>query len=335
MATPNNKNENRRQADVPDCIERDNETQQKINALKKIYCQNLDVADNEIETLKIGYDTNEKIYRSKERRYLSTRENSQRYINTEISMGSQLVQSNEKMKTSIASYKTCDDALAAQLALVFKTAKDVKSKMKDLRDAAVNLENSKKDSCSNSEWNIITGKNDCKDESQQVPETEACKDIEKVITMLFDMPKALLADIDAVFKSSSDIIGIQKFCNTGSLVVLQDSLYNNAKDFDKFLMDTIALRKTDLDARLQELKEALQNRTASVMDLYSQRCNYAGIHSTLGKICCPKCGCVKNSDACKPRLEECAEDICNICGEVKYAFIKEDEPAPAPETTAA
>jgi hypothetical protein len=335
MPTPNNKNENRRQADIPDCIERDNETQQKINALKKTYCQNLDAADNEIETLKIGYDTNEKIYRSKERRYLSTRENSQRFINTEISMGSQLVQSNEKMKASIAAFKTWDDSLAAQLTLVFKTVKDVKSKMSDLRDAAAKLENSRTDSCSNSEWSIITGKNDCKDENQQVIQNENCKDVEKVINMLFDMPKALLADIDAIFKSSSDIIGIQKFCNAGSLVVLQDNLYNNAKDFDKFLVDTIAVRKSDLDVRLLELKDALQKRTTSVMDLYSQRCNYAGIHSTLEKICCPKCGCVKSADDCKPRLEECAEDICNICGEVKYAFIKEEVPPPAAETTAA
>jgi hypothetical protein len=328
MPAPNNKNENRRQADIPDCIEKDNETQQKLNAVKKIYCQNLDTAENEIETLKIGYDANEKIYKSKERRYLSTRENCQRYINTEISMGSQLVQSNEKLKTSIASYKTWDDSLAAQLALVFKTVKDVKSKMADLRDASGKLENSKTDSCSNSQWCIITGKSDCKDDGPPI-ETEGCKDIEKVIEMLFDIPKALSVDIDAIFKSSSDIIGIQKFCNTGSLVVLQDVLYTNAKAFDKFLMDTITLRKTDLDARMLELKAALANRTASVMDIYSQRCNYAGIHSTLVKLCCPKCGCVKSMDDCKPRLEECAEDICNICGEVKYAFIKEETPAPA------
>lgn len=329
MANQNNKNENRRQADIPDCIEKDNETQQKLNAVKKIYCQNLDAAENEIETLKIGYDANEKIYKSKERRYLSTRDNSQRYINTEISMGSQLVQSNEKMKTSIASYKTWDDSLAAQLILVFKTVKDVKTKMSDLREAAGKLEISKTDSCSNSQWCIVTGKSDCKDDSQQPVETEGCKDIEKVIEMLFDMPKALSVDIDAIFKSSSDIIGIQKFCNTGSLVVLQDSLYNNAKAFDKFLMDTITLRKTDLDERMQELKDAVAKRTGFVMDLYGQRCNYAGIHSTLEKICCPKCGCVKSVDDCKPRLEECAEDICDICGEVKYAFITEQAPAPA------
>jgi len=35
MALPTNKNENRHQPDIPDCTERDNETQQKINAVKR------------------------------------------------------------------------------------------------------------------------------------------------------------------------------------------------------------------------------------------------------------------------------------------------------------
>lgn len=329
MATPNNKN-------IPDCTERDNETQQKINAVKKIYCKNLETAENEIGTLRIGYDANEKIYKSKERRYLSTRDNYQRYINTEISMGSQLVQSNEKIKASVASYKAWDDSLAAQLTTVFKGVKDLKSKMTDLREAANKLEHSKKDSCSVSQWLIITGKGESKEEGKQTQgsDSEGCKDIDKVIELVFDMPKALLSDIDSVFKASSDVIGIQKFCNTGSLVVIHETLYNTAQEFDKLLLATITQRKGDLDTRQQELKDALTKRTGSVMDLYSQRCNYAGIYTTLNKICCPKCGCVSgDKDNCKPRLEECAAEICEICGEVKYAFIKEQAPAastPAP-----
>ncbi len=317
---------------IPDCSERDNETQQKINAVKKIYCKNLEAAENDINTLKIGYDANEKIYKSKERRYLSTRDNCQRYINTEISMGSQLVQSNEKIKASMASYKAWDDSLAAQLTTVFKGVKDLKTKMIDLRDAANKLENSKNDSCSVSQWLIITGKGESKEEGrqQQGPETEGCKDIEKVIEMVFDMPKALLADVDSLFKASSDVIGIQKFCNTVSLVVLHETLYNSAQEFDKLLSATITQRKADLDIRQQELKDALAKRTGSVMDLYSQRCNYAGIHTTLNKICCPKCGCVSGEmDNCKPRLDECAAEICEICGDVKYAFIKEQAPPDA------
>ena len=317
--------------DIPDCTDRDNETQQKINAVKKTYCDDLDTAGKTIETLKTGYDANEKIYKSKERRYLSTRENCQRYINTEISMGSQLVQANEKIKTGVGSFKQADDNLATQLATIFQSVKDVKTKMGSLRDAATKLANSKKDSCNASQWSAITGKAETKEEGkgQPAPDTDPCSDIENVIELLFDMPDALLTDIDSVFKSSSDIIGIQKFCNTGSVVGLQDALYAQAKAFDDLLVTTIQQRKTDLDARQKELKDALANRTASVMDLYSQRCTYGAVHATLDQLCCPRCGCVGDEDT-SPRLDDCASEICAICGEVKFAFVKKDEQAPAP-----
>jgi hypothetical protein len=331
MALSNDKNEHRRQADIPDCVERDNETQQKINAIKKKYCQGLNDSQNAVEQLKIGYQASEKIYKSKERRYLSTRENYQRYVNTEISMGSQLVQANEQMKTSVASYKTWDDTLAGNLKEIFNAVKDVKAKMSNLRDAAIKLENSTHDSCNASQWAIITGKmpDNCKDETKPPIETEDCKDIDDVLNLLFCMPKALLLDTDSIFKSSSDVIGLQKFINTGSLVTLQQKLYKNAKDFDDLLLATITIRKVDLDTRQTELKQALASRTGYVMNLYGERCHYSGLHKTLDKICCPKCGCVNNDIGnCEPRLEGCACEICDICGEVKDAFIRE-EPAPA------
>ena len=334
MQAPNNRSERRNPPGIPECDERDNATQQTINVLKKTWCQKLTDAENEIKTLKIGYDSNERIYKSKERRFLSTRDNSQRYINTEISMGSQLVQANEKIKANVANYKKWDDDLAKGLAAVFTAVKDVKAKMTDLRDAATKLENSRHDSCNDTQWILITGKSadNCKDDTKTTPPVlpEPCKDSEAVVDLLFGMPKALLADADSIFKSSSDVIGIQKFCNTGSISVLQDKLYASANDFDALLQATIKLRKTDLDARQLELTTALKNRTGSVMDLYSQRCNYAGVEKTLDKLCCPKCGCVKaDMGDCEPRLESCACEICDICGEVRDAFISQDAPAPA------
>jgi len=332
MALPTNKNENRHQPDIPDCTERDNETQQKINAVKRTYCQSLKDSQNAIDQQKVGYEASEKIYKSKERRYLSTKENYQRYVNTEISMGSQLVQANEQMKSSVATYKGWDDDLATNLKDIFNTVKDVKTKMSNLRDAAIKLENSTHDSCNASQWSIITGKaaDNCKDETKPPAETDDCKDIDDVLNLLFCMPKALLLDADAVFKSSSDIIGIQKFINMSGLVTLQQKLYDTAKNFDKLLMDTITTRKSDLDARQTELKQALASRTGFVMNLYSERSHYSGIHKTLDKICCPRCGCVNHDIGnCESRLESCACEICDICGEVRGAFIT-PEPAPAP-----
>jgi hypothetical protein len=328
MANSTSKGEYRNKPDIPDCSDKDNETQHRINVIKKTYCLALETAENEIENAKIGLEASEKIYKSKERRYLATSDNCERYTNTEISLGSQLVQANAKLKANTADYKKWDGTLADQLAAIFKSVKEVKTKMADLREAAGKLENSKSDSCCTSQWNIIIGRNESKE--GQAPDSEHCKDIEKVVDMVFDMPKALSSDIDSIFKASSDIIGIQKFCNTGSLVVLQEKLSGYATEFDSLLQDTIKVRKTDLDSRQQELKDALAKRTGVVMDLYNLRCNYGGIHSTLKKICCAVCGCVTSGNDCQPRLEDCAEDICRICGEVKYAFVKEEAPAAAP-----
>jgi hypothetical protein len=303
----------------------DDGTQQKINAVKKQYCQDLETARLSIENLKILYDANDKMYEGKQRRYLSTKENFERYNNTEISMGSQLVQANEKIKAGVTAFKTVDDSLAAQLVTIFQSVKDVKAKIGSLRDAATLLSNSKKDSCNSSQWSAITGAA----EGQQAGSCQ-CEDIEEAIDILFYMPDALVTDIDSVFKSSSDIIGIQKFCNTGSIVGLQQTLYDQATAFDQLLLATVALRKTDLDARQKELKDALAARTGSVMDLYTQRNGFGAIHSSLNKLCFGTCDCVSDdADVSSPRLEDCTKKICEICGKMKLAFVHEGDAAPA------
>lgn len=332
MATSNYNSETRFREDIPDCNERDNATQLTINDQKKIYCQNLKDDESNIQILKIGYESNERIYKSKERRFLSTGDNYQRYLNTEVSMGSQLVQANEKLKANVGNYKAWDDSLAKSLKDIFATVKTAKAKMSDLRDAASKLENSRKDSCNMSQWNLITGKieKEKEKEKEEKPpatraETEACRDVEEAIEMIFCMPKALSADVDSIFKSSSDTIGIQKFCNTGSLVPLHQTLYTNVQDFDTLLINTIVVRKADLEARQQELKEALKNRTGFVMDLYTLRNDYASIHTTLKKICCPTCGCVvEELGNCEARLEKCENGVCEICGEVRIILTKEE-----------
>jgi len=322
MATQNYRQENRPRPDIPDCEQRDNATQLAINVIKKTYCQKLKDDDNAIQAKKIGYEANEKIYKSKERRFLATGDNYQRYLNTEISFGTQLVQANEKIKTNVANYKLWDDALAKNLKDIFAAVKVAKAKMSDLRDAAIKLENSKNDSCNAAQWNLVTGKVEPMPPPQQQQHpapADACKDIDEAIELLLCMPRALLLDVDTVFTTSADIIGIQKFCNVSSLLPLHQILYTTADEFDKLLLSTIALRKTDLDATQKDLKLALKDRTDFVMDLYNLRDDYGSLHATLEKICCPSCNCVNEQIGnCEPRLEECAERVCKICGEISY-----------------
>ncbi|MBS1663842.1 MAG: hypothetical protein JST68_22545 [Bacteroidetes bacterium] len=311
-------------SDIPDCEERDNATQKKINTVKKVYCTNLMTSRDNVKKLEIAYDGKETLYKKKERKFLRTQDNLQRYVNTEISMGSQLMQANKRITINVASYKTWDDNLATALKNIFNTVKDVKAKVADLRDAAVKLENSLNDSCSTSQWCIITGKNpdSCKDDNQSPNPPEGCKDAEEILKLMVCMPKAGLAfDIDSIFKASSDVIGVQKFGNIGSLVPLQTELSTRAVDFDNILTTTIKTRKTDLDNTQKDLVQSLADRTDSIIDLYNQRCDYDGVYKTVSEICCPKCGCVEiGKGHCEPRLDKCLCEICDICGEVRDTF---------------
>jgi hypothetical protein len=324
MATSYQRSSQQPPNSIPDCEEKDNATQKKINAVKKVYCTNLTTARDNVKKLEIAYDGKETLYKKKERRFLRTQDNLERYVNTEISMGSQLMQANKRITANVASYKTWDDNLSTALKGIFATIKDVKTKVGDLRDAAVKLENSLNDSCSAAQWSIITGKNpdNCKDDNPPPPNPqEGCKDAEEILKLLVCMPKALAFDIDSIFKASSDIIGIQKFGNIVSLVSLQTELSTRAVDFDTLLQNTIKTRKTDLDNAQKDLVQSLADRTDSIIDLYNQRCDYDGVYHTVSEICCPKCGCVAvGKGNCEPRLDDCLCEICEICGEVRDTF---------------
>jgi hypothetical protein len=329
----NNKQQHNPPPETPDCEERDNATQQSINTIKKTYCDRLRTSRRAVRKLETTYEGKEKIYKEKEKRYLRTQNNYQRYVNTEINVGAQLVEANTRLTVNVTGYKKWDDDLGKALTDFFTVIKDVKSKTGDLRRSADNLCNSRTDSCSSGQWIIITGRNpeNCKDDQKPNP-PDHCKDIEEIIEKLCCLPKALALDSDSIFKASADIIGIQKFCSTGSLVALQADLSKKATDFDGLLQATIATRKADLDASQKDLVKSLQERTDSVIDVYNQRCDYDGVYRTVDEICCPKCGCV-NADAecCDARLKTCECKICEICGQVRDAFtLSTDNPAPPP-----
>jgi hypothetical protein len=323
-------------SNIPDCEERDNATQKKINAVKKTNCASLITSRDNVDKMEMAYYGKETLYKKKEKKFLRTQENLQRYVNTEISMGSQLMQANKRLTTNVANYKTWDDALAGNLKKIFDSVKDVKTRLAELREAGNKIDNSMHDSCSTGKWALITGKNPdtCKDDqTPPPPPQEGCKDADEIIRLLIGMPKALHQDVDSIFKASSDIVGIQKFANIGSLVTLQTDLSARTTEFDTLLQTAITTRKKDLESVQKELVQSLADRTDSIVDLYSQRCDYEGVYKTVSEICCPKCGCVEiGCGNLEPRLENCLCEICDLCGEVRNTFsdLVGKIPAPAP-----
>ena len=173
---------------------------------------------------------------------------------------------------------------------------------------------------------ILTGDvpENCKDNNnsgQQVNRPAECNDAKDILDDLICMPKALGFDADYIFKASADVIGIQVFSNIGTLEPLQKTLSEDSKVFEKHIMETMTARAGDLKKAQDDLVKAVQETTKSAAGLYNKRSDHEGLICTTKFICCPKCDCVhEDQDVCKPRLEKCEEEICEICEEVKETF---------------
>ena len=130
----------------------------------------------------------------------------------------------------------------------------------------------------------------------------------------------LSTSLKNIFKASSDVIGIQVFSNLGTLDPLQKTLSDDSKTFEKHIQDTMKLRESALKKIQEDLIKAVQEAARSANGLYNKRSDFEGLMCTTKFICCPKCDCVTEDDNCKPRLEKCKEEICDICDEVKETF---------------
>jgi hypothetical protein len=209
----------------------------------------------------------------------------------------------------------------------------------------------------------LTGKSpeNCND---QTPPIDACKNAGTDITTLICKPKGLAQDIDSIFQSSSDVIGIQIFSNIDSLDQLQKDLSTRSIAFEKQISDTMKARKADLDTMQADLVTSVKNITQTAVSRNFERATFEGYYDATKFLCCPSCACVPADgdgtpptgtpgtpytkptantqgpnpppttdcpDDCPPRLKDCEQAICDICDEVKATYCCEaDNPPPPP-----
>ena len=313
-----------RHEDCGNCEENDTATQKTITAERSKYCDDLYGLAGEVIKYETSYTGQLILYDVKKCIFTWTEDNYRRYRNTEISVGTELIQSNDLIKENVASYVKWSNDLFAALKNIFKYIKDVKGKLNDLRDAACKLENCKNDACNCTQMIILTGEvpENCKDNGgQQGNRPSECNDAKDILDDLICMPKALGFDADYLFKASSDVVGIQVFSNIGTLEPLQKTLSDDSKAFEKHISETMTARAGDLKKAQDELVKAVQETTKAVAGLYNKRSDHEGLLCTTRFLCCPKCECVHEDEGnCKPRLEKCKEEICDICEEVKETF---------------
>lgn len=311
-----------------ECVETSYNTQKAINKERIKYCDAVYVAAGEVNKWEKSYAGETNIYKRRKCMFRWTEKNFQRYRNTEITLGTELMQTTEIIRGNVAEYTKWGTDLSASLKNIFKAVKDSKAKIGELRKAADDLHHSKTDTVYDTEWTILTGKSPskCGEPGNEPPNDypEKCRDIDKTVSELICMPSALDKDINSIFKSSSEIIGIQVFSNLSRVDTLQKNLAEKAKAFDGYLQEVIKARDGDMKKMQEALVKSVQETTKAAGSLYTARSSFEGIFDSTRYFCCPKCGCVSTvDDNCKPRLADCECEICKICGQVKNTFCNE------------
>jgi hypothetical protein len=312
-----------------DCKEKDTATQRSVNTSRRKYCDKLYETAGEVSKWEKSNEGHLNLYEQKECMFVWTETNYQRYRNTQIRIGTELIQSNTLIKENVSSYIKWGTDLATGLKNISKAVKDVKAKMNDLRESAAKLENCKNDSCNCTQIMVLTGKvpENCKGETKppKKDHPKECADAEKLLCDLICMPKALGFDIDSISKSSAEAVGIQIFSNIHTLDPLQKTLSDYAKAFESHLQVTMKSRETDMKKMQEDLIKCLQETTRATVGMYNKRSDFEGIMETLNYVCCPECGCVQTGKICDPRLKDCEREICDICDEIKKTFCVSDE----------
>jgi hypothetical protein len=315
-----------------ECVETNYNTQKIINTERLNYCQEVYIAAGEVNKWKKSYDGENNLFNRRKCMFVMTEGNYHRFRNTEFCVGTELMQATDLIGANVKSYVEWGSKLSTSLQEIFKKVKDAKGKLGELVDAACKLENSKSNTCFQTEWTILTGKPPVKCGEEPHPTAESpkvfpqkCKDMDKTICDLKCIPAALNKDINSLFKSSSEVIGIQIFSNIATLDLIQKTFAEKAKAFDSHLLDVIKQREADLKKLKDALVKSVQETTKAASALYTSRSNYEGLYDTVRYFCCPKCGCIlKTDDDCKAKLHDCECAICEICGNVKDTFCSGD-----------
>jgi hypothetical protein len=300
------------------CDELDSVTQVKtINWFRDGYCKDMYVALSEVSKLEVKRSKLAELIKNKKCWFVWTERHYRIYRNLEMIVGTKLIQTNDSIKDGVTNYLTVNKTLAESLKKIAKTVKDVKAKVVELRDMACKLENCMEDTCNCSQMIELTGEvpASCKDPkptgTKRPPE---CSNVVDNLKKLICMPKNLVYDIDSIFKSSSDVVGIQTFSNITTLGPLQAELGEKIKKFDKSITDVIKRGEGDLKTVLEDMTKTQKDFAKTQVELYARRSDFEGIKDAVAFFCCPPCGCVdQNRGDCERRLETCERKICQIC----------------------
>jgi len=317
-----------------ECVELDTPTQKCITIERDKYCDKLYVSAGEVKKAETTHAGKLTLLNCNKSLFLWTEENYRIHRNFNFDIGTELVQSNENIKTNVDKYCTWSDELKKILKDLSTEVKSVKTLFSELRVQACKLEECKNDSCNKTQWKVLTGQH--KDESVKIKKQsgketkhpKACDNVKEIFEDLICMPKdGLVFDIDSIFKSSADVVGIQVFSDPKSLKDIQSNLSDYALQLEKKINDTVTSREESLKQLQKAVIDIAKEVTKANAERFNARSNFEGLKDAIEFMCCPKCKCVRENCKCEPRLHECEKEICEICEKVADKGFCKDEDA--------
>lgn len=303
------------------CKDKDNATQKSINKQRTKVCDLLYESAGFVAKVQSRFEGESDLLDKKKCMFKWTQENYVRYRNLEITVGTEMIQTNETIKLNVANYNKLNSDLNTTLKDISKRVKEAKSKLLDLSAASCNLEICINNKCNIPQWTALTGikPENCNYDPKQ-PLPVECKDAKDIFDDLLCMPKALAKDVDSIFQSSADVVGIQVFSNIETLEPLQKTLSDQSKDFEKHINEIMKLREGDMKKLQEDVIKSVQEVTKAAVERNNERSTFEGYYDTVDFICCPDrdCKCIQNqSENCEPHLKDCEKAICDICTDVK------------------
>jgi hypothetical protein len=305
-------------------------TQKSLYRIKEEYCKKLKVKEAELVEMEITSYGTLLSYERKKCTFVKTEKNYLLVRNLELKIGVELIQASDEIKKNVVSYNTRNTALVDALKAVMKTAKEAKMKFGELREAGDKLDGCMKDSCNSGQLKIIgcADDDDCNDSNKQFEKPkkpDPCRDVCHILKELISTPDSLFQDIDIIFNSAAEIIGIQSFSNIKTLEKFQVDFAANAKGFDDLIQAQMISGGVSLKKAQEELILMIKTLTQSGYTLYNKRNEVETIDKTTSYLCCHKCTCI---DDCgcdgdneeDNRLKDCKCKICQICKEVTEIY---------------
>lgn len=323
-------------------------TKRTIKQIKDTYCQSLKGLMGELSQNEVTYEGLVRAYHRKKCTFIKTEKNYRIVRNLELKVGIELIQASDEIKKNVASYSKMNDDLVKALKDVLAGAKDAKAKFGDLRDAASKLDAARKDSCNASQMIILGCKSgeDCgekKEQNQDDKNPDCCDNVCDILDDLVNVPETLAKDIDIVFTSAAEILGIQSFSNIKSLDKFQTDFAAAAKAFDDVVADRMKAGATATSKAQDDLTAAIKTLTTAGFALFNKRNEIETDDDTKDFLCHHKCDCIhdcgcddddndrKENDNDddrnkKDRLKKCKCEICDICKEVKDIYCDDEHP---------